>query len=54
MDRAQAEVFERHSVIDERILLREALISGRADVQLEELRKEIEARVVKGDLIRKG
>ncbi|MEI9997703.1 MAG: relaxase domain-containing protein [Verrucomicrobiota bacterium] len=32
MDRAQAEVFERHSAIDERILLREALISGRADV----------------------
>jgi conjugative relaxase-like TrwC/TraI family protein len=54
MDRAQAEVFERHSVIDERILLREALISGRADVQLEELRKEVEARVAKGDLIRKG
>jgi conjugative relaxase-like TrwC/TraI family protein len=54
MDRAQAEVFERHSVIDERILLREALISGRADVRLEELRKEIEARVARGDLIRRG
>ena len=54
LDRAQAEVFERHSVIDERILLREALISGRADVQLEELRKEVEARVAKGDLIRRG
>jgi conjugative relaxase-like TrwC/TraI family protein len=53
MDRAQAEVFERHSAIDERILLREALISGRADVQLEELRKEIEARVAKGYLIRR-
>jgi conjugative relaxase-like TrwC/TraI family protein len=53
MDRAQAEVFERHSVIDERILLREAFISGRADVHLDELRKEIEARVAKGDLIRR-
>jgi conjugative relaxase-like TrwC/TraI family protein len=54
MDRAQAEVFERHSVIDERILLRETLISGRADVQLEELRTEIERRVSKGDLIRRN
>jgi len=54
LDRAQAEVFERHSVIDERILLREALISGRADVQLEGLRKEVEIRVAKGDLIRRG
>jgi hypothetical protein len=53
LDRAQAEVFERHSVIDERILLREALISGRGDVHLDELRKEIEARVAKGDLIRR-
>ena len=54
LDRAQAEVFERHSTIDERILLREALISGRADVQLEELRKEIETRVSRGDLIRRA
>ena len=54
MDRAQAEVFERHSVIDVRILLREALISGRADVQLGDLRREVAVRVAKGDLIRKG
>ncbi len=54
LDRAQAEVFERYSVIDERVLLREALISGRADVQLEELRKEIEGRVSKGHLVRNG
>jgi hypothetical protein len=53
LDRAQAEVFERHSTIDERILLREALIAGRADVQLAELRKEVEARVRRGDLIRR-
>jgi conjugative relaxase-like TrwC/TraI family protein len=54
MDRAQAEVFERHSVIDERVLLREALVSGRADVQLEELREDIEKRISKGDLIRRN
>jgi nucleoside-triphosphatase THEP1 len=53
MDRAQAEVFERHSVIEECILLREALISGRADVHLEDLRQEVEARVARGDLIRR-
>jgi conjugative relaxase-like TrwC/TraI family protein len=53
MDRAQAEVFERHSVINERVLLREALISGRADVRLEELRKEMEIRISQGELIRR-
>jgi conjugative relaxase-like TrwC/TraI family protein len=53
LDRAQAEVFERHSTIDERIMLREALIAGRADVQLEDLRKKIETRVRRGDLIRR-
>ena len=45
LDRVTSEVFERHSTIDERILLREALIAGRADIQLEELRKEIETRI---------
>ena len=54
MDRAQTEVFERHSVINERVLLREALISGRADVRLEELRKEMEKRISKGELIRRN
>jgi conjugative relaxase-like TrwC/TraI family protein len=54
LDLAQAHVFERHSVIDERALLREALIYGRADIPLVELRNEIEARIAKGDLIRKG
>jgi conjugative relaxase-like TrwC/TraI family protein len=54
LDRAQAEVFERHSTIDERVLLREALISGRADVRLQDLRKEIDTRVTKGDLLRRN
>jgi conjugative relaxase-like TrwC/TraI family protein len=53
MDRAQAEVFERHSVINERVLLREALISGRADVGIEELRKEMGKRISHGELIRR-
>jgi conjugative relaxase-like TrwC/TraI family protein len=54
MDRAELEVFERHSVIDERVLLREALISGRADVEMEVLRREVERRISSGDLIRRN
>ena len=54
LDLGQSQVFERNSVIDERALLREALIYGRGDVQLGELRREIEARIKKGDLIRQG
>ena len=54
LDLGQAQVFERNSVIDERALLREALIYGRGDVQLEELRQEVEVRIKKGDLIRQG
>ena len=53
MDRAQKEVFERHSVIDERVLLREALISGRADVEPDKLRNEVNQRVSRGELIRR-
>jgi conjugative relaxase-like TrwC/TraI family protein len=53
-DLAQAHVFERHSVIDQRALLREALVYGRGDIPLAALRDEIEIRIAKGDLIRKG
>jgi conjugative relaxase-like TrwC/TraI family protein len=54
LDLAESHVFERHSVIDERALLREALIYGRGDMRLDEVRNEVESRIVKGDLIRKG
>lgn len=53
VDRAQGIVFERHSVIDEHKLLAQALESGRGDVQLEQLKNEVERQVMTGELIRK-
>lgn len=51
MDSAQAHLFERHSVVDERVLLREALIAGRGSVELESLRREMSRRVETGSLV---
>jgi len=51
---AEAHVFDRHSVVDERILLREALIEGRGDVTLDQLKEEIAAQLQSGDLIQNG
>ena len=53
ISRTQDEVFERHSAIDERVLLREALIFGRGDVGLEYLRPELEGRIATGELVRR-
>ena len=53
VDRAQGIVFERHSVIDERKLLTQALESGRGDVELSQLKNEVEQRVMTGEYIRK-
>jgi conjugative relaxase-like TrwC/TraI family protein len=47
-------VFERHSVVDERILLREALIAGRGDVTLDRLRGALASRLQSGELIQTG
>ena len=47
-------VFERQSVADERILLREALIAGRGDVTLVSLRKTLAERLKSGDLVQAG
>ena len=44
--------FERKSVVDERLLLREALIAGRGRVSLEKLRKEVNRKVETGSLLR--
>ena len=52
LDYAEEHLFERHSVINERILLREALVAGRGNVELSELRDELERRVAQGSLIR--
>jgi len=51
---AEAHVFERRSVVTDRVLLREALVAGRGDVTLEELRQAIAARERMGGLIRSG
>jgi conjugative relaxase-like TrwC/TraI family protein len=52
LDYAQEHLFERHSVANERILLREALVAGRGSVDLSQLREELERRVAQGTLIR--
>ncbi|MBX3738897.1 MAG: relaxase domain-containing protein [Candidatus Didemnitutus sp.] len=48
---AEAHVFERCSVVDERVLLREALCAGRGTTSLEALRRELSARVSVGSLL---
>lgn len=51
---AEEHVFERRSVANERILLREALIHGRGQVTLEQLKEAIAVRVKAGELIQHG
>ena len=51
---AEAHVFERRSVVVDRVLLREALVAGRGDVTLAELQRAIAARERAGGLIRQG
>ena len=52
MDYAEEHLFERESVVNERILLREALVGGRGSVELDRLRQELERRIARGTLIR--
>jgi ATP-dependent exoDNAse (exonuclease V) alpha subunit len=47
-------VFERHSVVDEKILLREALIVGRGDIKLDQLRGALVSRLESGELVQTG
>ncbi len=49
----EAHLFERRSVVDERILLRDGLEYGRGRFELRELQKEVDARVASGELIRR-
>ena len=51
---AVSHVFDRHSIVDERILLREALIVGRADVTLDQLKQGLGSKIESGELIRSG
>lgn len=47
-------LFERQSVVDERDLLREALMAGRGQTSPDELRRELEQRIASGNLLRRG
>jgi conjugative relaxase-like TrwC/TraI family protein len=49
---AEAHVFERKSVVDDRLLLREALIAGRGQVALAALKRALASRERAGELIR--
>jgi hypothetical protein len=51
---AEAHVFERRSVVDDRLLLREALIAGRGQVSLDALKRAVVARERSGELVRSG
>jgi len=51
---ATAHVFERNSVVDDRLLLREALIAGRGQAPLNQLKRAVAAREKTGELIRSG
>lgn len=49
---AEAHVFERKSVVDDRLLLREALMAGRGCVSLDALKRAMVSRERSGDLVR--
>lgn len=51
---AEAHVFERKSVVDGRVLLREALVAGRGHVTLEDLKRAMALRERSGELLRSG
>ena len=48
---AEAHLFERRSVVDERFLLREALIAGCGGVSLNEIRSAVTGRIDQGELL---
>jgi conjugative relaxase-like TrwC/TraI family protein len=51
---AVSHVFDRHSIVDERLLLREALIVGRGDVTLDQLKVVLRSKIESGEIIRSG
>ncbi len=52
LESAEAHVFERKSVVEDRLLLREALIAGRGRVSLDALKRALAARERDGGLLR--
>lgn len=51
---AEVHVFERKSVVDDRLLLREALVAGRGSVSLDALKRALGRREHSGELLRVG
>jgi conjugative relaxase-like TrwC/TraI family protein len=51
---AVSHVFDRHSIVDERLLLREALIVGRGDVALDQIKEGLRSKIESGEIIRSG
>jgi hypothetical protein len=51
---AMVHVYERKSVVDDRLLLREALIAGRGQVSLDALKSSLGTRERAGELVRSG
>ena len=51
---AEAHVFERRSVVSDRVLLREALVAARGQVELPLLKAALAARERSGELLRSG
>ena len=54
LDLAREHVFERQSVADERMLLREALVAGRGEVKLDGLKKALASLLQSGEVIQTG
>jgi len=51
---AEEHLFERSSVVDERVILRETLTFGRGHVSLDEVRAAVEEKIQSGEWIREG
>ena len=51
---AVSHVFDRQSIVDERLLLREALIVGRGDVTLDQFKESLRSKIHSGEIIRSG
>lgn len=54
LESAEAHVFERKSVVEDRFLLREALVVGRGQIDLDGLRRALAGRELSGGLLRVG
>ncbi len=51
---SEAHVFERCSVVEKNVLIRESLVAGRGRVDLKDLKRIVSDRIKSGDLVRQG